>query len=435
MEQSLHLLIVDRQRGAALASWHGSRWLLPIVRLPERVRAGPLLLRWAGERGITGQILGQWLGRAAPDNDAIDWLAVMDASGDRLTAPGADLQLTRLAELTSAAACVDYQRWATVRALSTSDLPATPGPFGTMNWFRDVQVWVGDVAGVLRDVPDAVVPFRTTAYEVVLGLHTTRGLLYFKGLTSDRTSEPELSAQLARIAPAAFPQTVALAKRSDGTAWWLTEACPGSPLGASASRRSVARVAAAHARVQQTSVRAIETGQLGALAPLALAPMAAWARDLLDRQDEKRQPVPGADVVDRACERVGTARVPHGWVAADFDPANVIVHGNDVRFIDLDDSVLGPAPIAIATFAMRMKRRGLEFGGDLYRSYERAWKPQLFIADRWRDFEIVSTLTDCYLGWKRVVEKTERQEIQGCLGLACAALARRLARGVAAGAA
>jgi hypothetical protein len=433
MEQSLHLLIVDRRRRNALVTWHGSRWLLPIVRMPERVRAGPVLLGWAAEHGITGQIVGQWVGRAAPENDAIDWLAVMDAASERLTAPQ-NLRWTPLVELRSAASCVDYQRWAAASVLATSKLPATLGPFGTMTWMRDVKTWVDDVVGSLHGSTDDGVPYRTTAYDVVLGLRTARGPVYFKGLSTDRAPEARISAQLAEMAADAFPRTIAVSKRPDGSVWWLIEACPGSPLAAGATCASAARVSAAYAGVQQQTVRAIEEGGFADLAPLDLTPMAIWASDLIDRLDE-RPHVPFAAVIERSCECVRAARVPHSWIAGDIDPTNVLMHGDEVRFIDLDDSALGPAPIAMATFATRIKRLGISCGSDLYRSYERAWKPQLVMRDLWRDFEIVSTLVDCHLAWKRVVVKTERQEIHGCLGLAQDTLARRLARVVAAHAA
>jgi len=327
---------------------------------------------------------------------------------------------------------MDYQRWAVANVLSTSGLPAALGPFGTMTWLRDVQAWVDDVVGASHGGMDDVVPYRTTAYDVVLGLRTARGLVYFKGLSADRAPEARMSAQLAEMAADAFPRTIAVSKRPDGSVWWLMEACPGSPLAAGATCASAARVGAAYAGVQQQTVRAIEEGGFADLAPLDLAPMAAWAVDLLERTDEEPlQPVVCAAAIKRACERVSATCVPRSWICADLDPTNVLLHGDEVRFIDLDDSALGPAPIAIATFATRIKRLGISCGSDLYRSYERAWKPQLAMRDLWRDFEIGSTLVDCHLAWKRVVVKTERQEIQGCLGLARDTLARRLARIVA----
>jgi len=281
---------------------------------------------------------------------------------------------------------------------------------------------------------DDVVPYRTTAYDVVLGLRTARGLAYFKGVSADRAPEVRMSAQLAEMTADAFPRTIAVSKRPDGSFWWLMEACPGSPLAAGATCASAGRVAAAYADIQQQVMRAIEAGGFADLAPLDLAQMAAWAVDLLDRTDERPQRVVCAEAIKRACERVGATCVPRSWICADLDPTNVLLHGDEVRFIDADDSALGPAPIAMAAFATRIKRLGISCGSDLYRSYERAWKPQLVMRDLWRDFEIVSTLVDCYLAWNKVVVKTERQEIHGCLGLARDAIARRLARVVAANA-
>jgi hypothetical protein len=181
-------------------------------------------------------------------------------------------------------------------------------------------------------------------------------------------------------------------------------------------------------------MNAVASGHLAGLPTLDLSPMAAWATWLLRDTGDRREPDSTAAVaaIDTACARVNSADVPHSWMSADFDPTNVLVDGDDVRFIDLDDCAFGPAPIAMSTFATRVHRLGIACAGELYGTYERAWSPALDLAGRWRDFEIVSTLVDSYLGWRRVVMKTQREEISGALEPARIALARRLARLVAA---
>src|SRR5437868_12343752 len=92
MLQTLHLLIVDEERGGALLTRYGRRWLMPVVCLPERVRPGPALLQWAAARGLSARFVGQWLGRAAPDGKAIDWLAVLASSAERAIVSAAGLE-------------------------------------------------------------------------------------------------------------------------------------------------------------------------------------------------------------------------------------------------------------------------------------------------------------------------------------------------------
>src|SRR5262249_18546237 len=88
MPQTLHLLIVDEEHGNALVTRHGRRWLLPIVCLRERTRAGPVVLQWAAARGLTARFVGQWLGRATPDGKAIDWLAVVSTEEHAIASVG-----------------------------------------------------------------------------------------------------------------------------------------------------------------------------------------------------------------------------------------------------------------------------------------------------------------------------------------------------------
>jgi hypothetical protein len=434
MQQSLHLLVVDLERREAVAARYGGKWILPILRTPERARAGPLLLEWASQHGIAGLVAGQWLGCVAPSSDTVDWLAVVDARAKDPAGGAASLEWRSLASLAASTAWLTYQQWAIGRVLSTSDLPAVVGPFGTMTWTRDVQGWVEEVTGPLPSgTLDAVVPHRVTAYEVVLEFRTTRGPVYFKGLSSDRAFEARLAAKLADIAPKSFARTLALSTRPDRTVWWLMEACPGSTLAACLTCARAAHVAAAYAHIQQRTMNVVEDGRLGGLVRLELSPMAAWAAALLretGQQGPSDQCAAAVAAIDDACERASHADVPHSWMSADFDPTNVLIDGDDVRFIDLDDCALGPAPIAVSTFAKRITRLEISCGHELYGNYERAWNPALNVHGRWRDFETVATLVECYHAWGRVKMKTEREEIHGALEPARVALARRLARAV-----
>ena len=435
MRQSLHLLIVDRGRGEALVTWHGARWLLPILSVPERVRAGPLVLQWAAERRIPGQVIGQWLGRMAQTSDAVDWLTVFLASSqDKRAATSvlSNLHWVPLASLKLSTSWLAYQQWALARALSTAALPQVPGPFGTTTWIDEIQTWLDEVLHPRRArTSETIVPYRITAYEVVLQLRRADRFLYFKGFSPDKAAEAMIASNLSEIAPDSFPRTVALERKPDGTCWWLIEPCAGSVLARDLTCERAVRVIAEYARVQRRVTNYLRHGhQPLPLPTLELSPMASWGTELLRETGEREECAWRRDAIQVACERVREADVPHSCVSADLDPANVIVDSDDVRFIDLDDCVLGPAPIAAATFARRTKRLGLSCGNGLYRSYVEAWEPPIEMHDRWCDFDVVSILVECYLSWKRVVIKTGRGEIVDLLEPARGKLVQRLTEAV-----
>src|SRR2546425_11480865 len=107
MRQYLHLLVVDRRRRTALTAVYGARWLLPMVSGAERARAAPLALGWAADHGVTGDVVGQWLGRVTPDGAAVDWLIVIVSDEARSALPGASW--TPLGVLRSSPSLLDYQ--------------------------------------------------------------------------------------------------------------------------------------------------------------------------------------------------------------------------------------------------------------------------------------------------------------------------------------
>src|SRR5262245_36295852 len=114
MREFLHLLVVDRERGMAAAAAYDGRWFLPIVCGPSRARAAPLVLEWLARRGMGGDVLGQWLGRVAPDGRAIDWL--MAVASDARTNAGSGLRWIPLHALRSSPSLMEYQQWALATA-------------------------------------------------------------------------------------------------------------------------------------------------------------------------------------------------------------------------------------------------------------------------------------------------------------------------------
>lgn len=408
MRNEFHLLIVDCERRAVLAGRFATRWLLPVVGLTERARAEPAISRWTAEQGVRGELAGQWLGRLTPSGDSIDWLAVLDAKEAEVSHPALDW--LSLDELMSSRSLIGYQKWSVATTLQSGGPPSVPGPFGNLAWLGKVKNWIAGIAGDTR--PRSVSPYRITAHEVVLGAETTRGRVYFKGLTGDRAGEPRITRVLSQLEPRTFAATLALEKTADDCVWWLTAECPGKALAERASVDSARKVARALARVQRRAMASADV--LGELQDIDLPAAAAWSADLLGDSESRT-------ALERACDEVRRANVPRSWIPLDLDPVNVLVDDDGrVSFIDLDDSFLGPVPLAMATFARRCR------DDSVCRAYEEAW-PLSLTRVNWRAFALMSAVLEAWLGWQRVVKNTARGEVHGVLDLARDRLARRLA--------
>jgi hypothetical protein len=130
------------------------------------------------------------------------------------------------------------------------------------------------------------------------------------------------------------------------------------------------------------------------------------------------------DAIDNARSRLAGVQLPDSWIPMDLDPDNVLVdEDGSVRFIDLDDSFFGPAPLAIATLARRIRRavRTPEFPAltrVLYRAYGGAWPDGALAHCPWRSVEIASVALDAYLGWRRIRRSEELGEITGAVEFA-----------------
>jgi hypothetical protein len=365
MQQRLHLLIVNPDEETTLAARFGARWLLPSIICGEMVRAGPLAARWCVDRGIPGNVAGQWLGRVG--DDAVDWLVVIAAAGAD-PPDGTFLEWISLDALANGRSVLDYQSWALRRTLERARLPSVPGPFGTLAWAEQVNSWIADR---LQTTPGSYTPYRISAYETVLGFDTPQGRVYFKGLCADRISEAIVTGRFAASAPESFPRTLAYQHRGDATVWWITAECSGRPAA------DAVQVGAALARLQARLQRAArEIPQLTRI-----------------------------DLRDDVCPNL-----PECWIPMDLGSSNVLIDGEHVRFIDLDDSFIGPGPLAMAAFARRC-------GADptaAYQAYEQSWSPSLENLD-WRALEDLAIACQTRLGWHRLLLNIERGELHADL--------------------
>lgn len=385
MRQILHLLIVDPDRSTCLAARFGSRWLLPVLTCGERVRADRHALRWADRRGVEADVVGQWLGRVA--SDGADWLMVLTV---RREADLQDPQLcwTPIDTLTPASALLDYQAWALARSLARGDRPSVRGPFGWLGWPAAVTAWIERVTGSPCGRP---VPYRSSAHEIVLGACTESGRVFFKGLTAERGLEAKLTKSLAILEPERFAHTLALEQQPDGAVWWLAAGCPGRP------GIENEAVGPRLAEVQQ-ALRSSARG-LCALPTLDVEAAMRWCATLVGRN--------AAGALKQGVDVVFDAAVPWSWIPMDLDPVNVLIDDEgEVRFIDLDDSFLGPAPLAMALFAKRSRSTSAP------RTYEDAWSPPLRNID-WPGFETAAAIIEAWLGWQRVERNVLRGELHG----------------------
>jgi hypothetical protein len=366
----------------------------------------------------------------------MDWLVAVDVAGPSPMVAFASLQWVPLESLHSSTSPIEYQDWAAARVLSLGDGPAERGPFGHPAWPSEVRAWIERVLGAsAASACPEVVAHRLSSHEVVLEWRTSNGRWFFKGLAPDRVVEATLTSAMARLMPESFARTVALESRPDGGAWWLMEACPGTPLAERLTIDGAVLVVEAYAKAQQAMAREIAQGRDVGMPIIDVPGTAAWAKSSLADGGDGSSAGASALAIDEACADVGSVG-PRSWVAADLDPTNVIVDGGDVRFIDLDDALLGPAPLAVATLARRIERGSWAHGwsststGRLIDAYERAWTPHLHVAEHWETVGLVSQLVECHLAWQRVTTMIERGEVHGVQGVVRAATRRRVWRAV-----
>jgi Ser/Thr protein kinase RdoA (MazF antagonist) len=142
--------------------------------------------------------------------------------------------------------------------------------------------------------------------------------------------------------------------------------------------------------------------------------------------------------VAKAHQILSAADLPFSWIPLDLDAGNVLIENETVRFIDLDDSCVGAAPLALSTLLRRLRRmparsRSPMWIDEAHRTYEECWAPRLELRGQWPDVEVASLLIECHIGWRQLLQKSERGEVHGALDVAATNTARRLARALGGG--
>lgn len=418
MHQLLHLFVVDHARDVACAARANGRWLLPVLALSQSARVGAQIDVWLDARGLEGHPVGQWFGRLSPTG-AADWLVVVDARGALRTSA---LGWVPVDELRASPSLIEYQTWAVARALAGRRGPAHPGPFGDPAWLSHVSAWIADQLGQPFADRRHLVAYRLSPYEVVLEWRAAHRRWFFKGLTRERSHEARLTQTFAQLCPDRFASTVAVKYHDDGSAWWLMEACPGAfPAHLDESASSVV---AEYARIQQIVAR-FDDGSRYGTPRIDLATLSAWATEMADEH---------SSAIADAC--ADASCLPVSWVAADLDPGNVLLDGTNVRFIDLDDALWGPAALGLAIFVRRVVRATAGCAARdvleerLLETYQKACDRPPLVRRSWKSVQLVAELVEIELVWQRLELMSARGEIHGALLQGQAALRRRLVTGI-----
>jgi len=406
MRHLLHFLILDGDRRRALAIRSAAGWLFPSAACATGMRLGPVVSRVLGGLGLTGDGVGQWNARVTPDGGSIDTL-VITVARPKAGRCGMDHDWIVVGDLLALPALVEYQAWALRRTFGDRTADVT-GPFEMLNWFSSVAEWMRGLVGSF----EGVTIHRATEWEVVLGISEGSRRWYFKGLTRERAIEAHLTMSLAMMCPASFAPTVAIESGPNGTTRWLMESWPGVPLSARLTDASIAHAAAECVRMQERigDVRCLRP----ALPRLDAVALTRWSWDIVDPSRDRQ----ATDAIDRAVDDVVAAGFADRWLPLDLDPANILLDDQDrVAVIDLDDSFVGPAPLAAATLVRRVRaraRRGATASGaDVVRvAYERMSQrpmtPRL-----WKALDTLAVVIEARLACQRLETARARGALQG----------------------
>jgi len=400
MQQFLHLLIVDRRR-AALIQTVGRRWMLPIVACTERARAPIVASRWLIDRGLTGIVAGQWLGRMTTNGHSIDWLMAIAIDALRDSPP---CRAASIDGIEAAKAVLDYQAWAVAQVATRGELHVS-GPFGSLDWIDEACSWIEGTGLERLRSPTC---FRASANHVVLGLRSGSAEVYFKGVASDRAPDLHATAAAAQACPRSFPRTLALEEIS-GSTRWLLESCPGVPLARCRDNDDAVRVASDIGRVQ----RSVDLDSCPSF--LNLSDILEGADGLLDRTGLPALSSAARSAFDEVMS------LSKGWTPLDLDPSNVFVDERQIRYIDLEPRITA-MPMALSTFARRLVATG-----GLLQALRRAYESASGERIPWQSVDLVSEITEVVTGWRKVLLNVECGEVSGPLDGVERAAAKRLA--------
>jgi hypothetical protein len=357
-----HIVACDRRADHVLAGESCGRWILPSV----TVNVGQSLLatvaRALARLGIRGNIVHE--ARMAdgwqPDRLHSYCAVVMEASRRNAT-------LRAIPSLDPTQAVWTVQ--STAVNLVRTRLQSPSAPFDDVNEHVRAMEWMGAQIRIPDPDPGATTAHRRSRFHAVTSVRTPRGDVYFKAGPGRVNAEAGLTQVLRRLLPEVFAETLAHDPERE---WWLYAGVPGFPLSESFTEqdgllavrtlaRTQIRVCGERAMAAQLKGREL-TGRI--LFARANETVAQLSRKTPARSKAvDRGPSDAAvlwssikEDVARCCDSLDVLQLPPTWVPSDFWSANILRDHSATRLIDVEDSYLGPAPLAVWRFLTDIDR-------------------------------------------------------------------------------
>jgi hypothetical protein len=254
------------------------------------------------------------------------------------------------AELDGITLADDWMRPALVTALETltEAPPAARPPWFQRGWFGEAEAWMSTVLTahsyhLLRPLEQ----FKHNAISALLRAETTMGNVFFKVAVALPLfgHEPQLSAALGELYPDVIQAPLAIdAERR----WMLTRDIGMTLRESQPSPQTLEKVVKLFARLQIDSASHID--QLIAVGCLdrRLDVLAAQIDPLLADEDccrllttdEKAEWQICGDRLKELCKRLSRYVLPYTLAHGDFNPGNIALQGEQVRFFDWTDACI-----------------------------------------------------------------------------------------------
>ena len=416
--------------------------VLPWCRAEQCDRQSVVVRSALASLGIAASIVSILGGTPDGETGDIDWTAVVDARMVGHDTVVGDLWWTDLSEMTLPLA---YQREAVSLARWLADPDSSAPSFARFGWLEAAAKWICETLGSEASrTPLVPSVYKASPTRAVVGFNTSCGTFYVKAEAPGSTEE-HVTRYLEHLHPSEFPRVVSV---NAETGWWLTAALPGRPLH-QVSCEAVwfgagEELAAVQARLRSHSRRIVDLGV--PIVPLRdlQKEIEALVGELSANRDEDAPPrearlaISERDCADtlialsEACTEEGLADPPLTWLHTDPAPSNILDSSGKISFIDLSDSVVGPAHLPAGVFVLRLSSDASLRGRAFLAGYARGWSRAgiRFKTSRMGDLRILAHSLDIWLQNRQLERRRTAREIVCDAALTRRRLARRLVRRV-----
>jgi hypothetical protein len=422
MVNRYHLAILDLARHAILTDPRSTS-PLPIITAPGRTRAVVWLSRWMHESKIHGALLWSWLGRANATLTECDWLLVVNLD------PGEQsMSSLQWNDISSADAPGDEYQQLALRIVR--EAIASPGIFGP---YANPVIWptlASFVQSSCTETATGTGPglepieqhrYKVTPTRLVASYRCVRDserTVFLKGCVDPSSNERAILSHLREIAPWASARV--LAQHADLGLLLLDEAGPA--LGRTTDCGVLERVMMAFADLQH------QWAMAAAHAPsvTTFTHETSWqavARFLCRGGSAQRASTDSLrTAARRAWERLADDDEPLSLIHIDPTVNNVRVDGDEVRFIDFEHAIVGPAPLACELILARFEHAHHSWpnalSDHLRMTYAARWarllgRPRVSRCDE--GLRLLAQLLVAATHWRVLCERLESGEWSGPL--------------------